>query len=227
MLLNLLFLSLVIWLVYQLIRLTSKRRHERKNRTYQHSKGTYTPQKPSSENFPQPSQKVSSENTSSYKNSTRLWYSNQLPEKAKTHRSSEIISDNTSLSNDLPIAGAYQPRWLFSYNEKYAYTLLKPIAEELGYTVFAKVRLLDLIEPVKGIRKYKTYFYKIQAKHVDFVLCDQNLVAEWIIELDDSSHDRPDRQERDRFVDEAVTSVGYKILHVRQITPDIRDMLRK
>ena len=127
----------------------------------------------------------------------------------------------------LPVQGAYQSRWLFSYNEKYAYTALKPIAEELGYIVFAKVRLLDLLEPKKGQKQYKAYFHKIQAKHVDFVLCNQNLVAEWIIELDDSSHDRPDRQERDRFVDEAVTSVGYKILHVRQITPDIRDMLQK
>ena len=104
--------------------------------------------------------------------------------------------------------------------------MLKPIAEELGYTVFAKVRLLDLLEPRQGQQKYKTYFYKIQAKHVDFVLCDRNLDAVWIIELDDSSHDRPDRQERDQFVDDVVTSVGYNILHVRQITPDIRDILR-
>jgi len=48
----------------------------------------------------------------------------------------------------LLIAGAYQRSWLFTYNEKDAYQKLKPIAEGLGYTVFAKVRLLDLVTPL-------------------------------------------------------------------------------
>lgn len=125
----------------------------------------------------------------------------------------------------LPIQGAYQKSWLFSYNEKDAYNKLKPIADELGYTVFAKVRLLDLLEPVKGNPKYKTYFYKIQAKHVDFVLCDKKLVARYIIELDDNSHDTAKRKERDEFVDEVVKSVGYQIIHVRAIDETIRQFL--
>lgn len=125
----------------------------------------------------------------------------------------------------LPIQGAYQKSWLFSYNEKDAYNKLKPIAEELGYTVFAKVRLLDLLEPVKGTKKYKTYFYKVQAKHVDFVLCDTKLVARYIIELDDNSHNTEKRKERDSFVDEVVQSVGYKIIHVRAIDDTIRQFL--
>lgn len=125
----------------------------------------------------------------------------------------------------LQIQGAYQRAWLFSYNEKDAYTKLKPIAEELGYTVFAKVRLLDLLEPMKGTKKYKTYLYKVQAKHVDFVLCDAKLVARYIIELDDNSHDTAKRKERDSFVDEVVQSVGYKIIHVRAIDDTIRQFL--
>lgn len=127
--------------------------------------------------------------------------------------------------DELPIQGAYQKAWLFSYNEKDAYAKLKPIAEELGYTVFAKVRLLDLLEPVKGKAKYKTYLYKIQAKHVDFVLCDAKLVARYIIELDDSSHDTKERKERDKFVDEVVQSVGYQIIHVRAIDETIRQKI--
>lgn len=130
-------------------------------------------------------------------------------------------------AKEIPIQGAYQKAWLFSYNEKDAYTKLKPIAEELGYTVFAKVRLLDLLEPVKGNPKYKTYFYKIQAKHVDFVLCDAKLVARYIIELDDSSHDTKERQERDKFVDEVVQSVGYKVIHVRAIDETIREKIKE
>lgn len=110
---------------------------------------------------------------------------------------------------------AYQKRWLFSYNEKAFYQNLKQFADDNNLVLLAKVRLLDLIEPRKGQDGYKAYFYKIQAKHVDFVLCAPNLVAKYIIELDDASHETSDRRERDSFVDTALTSCGYKILHTR------------
>lgn len=119
----------------------------------------------------------------------------------------------------LPVAGAYKKRWLLSYNEKDAYKKLQSAAAEVGYTVFSKVRLLDLLEPVSG-KNYRSYFYKIQAKHVDFVLLDEKLVARCIVELDDSSHDASDRKERDAFVDEVVTSVGYQIIHTRAVTDE-------
>ena len=117
----------------------------------------------------------------------------------------------------LPIAGAYEKEWVLTYNEKHAYERLKPIADKAGGHLLAKVRLLDLVKPKKGIPKYKTYFYKVQAKHVDFVICDSHLVARCIIELDDSSHNAQDRQKRDKFVDEVLESVGYKVIHTWSI----------
>ena len=119
----------------------------------------------------------------------------------------------------MPVAGAYKKRWLLPYNEKDAYKKLQSAAAEVGYTVFSKVRLLDLLEPVSG-KNYRSYFYKVQAKHVDFVLLDEKLVARCIVELDDSSHDASDRKERDAFVDEVVTSVGYQVIHTRAITDE-------
>lgn len=148
--------------------------------------------------------------------------------KTKAKKADEPTAGETTTKREkepLQVQGAYQKAWLFSYNEKDAYTKLKPIAEEMGYTVFAKVRLLDLLEPVKGTKKYKTYFYKIQAKHVDFVLCDAKLVARYIIELDDNSHNTAKRKERDEFVDEVAKSVGYQIIHVRAIDDTIRQFL--
>lgn len=152
----------------------------------------------------------------------------------KQQDSTQIASNRKENGSDvvenaehsLPVEGAYQKSWLFTYNEKDAYNKLQPIAEELGYTVFAKVRLLDLLEPTKGNPKYKTYLYKIQAKHVDFVLCDAKLVARYIIELDDNSHETENRKKRDDFVDKVVTSVGYKIIHVKAITDDIKEQLK-
>lgn len=44
---------------------------------------------------------------------------------------------------------------------------------------------------------------KIDRKHVDFLLFDPaTMKSQCGIELDDSSHDRHDRRERDQFVDE-------------------------
>lgn len=151
-----------------------------------------------------------------------------IQQKKKTIRSQRDngnFEQETSAKTELKINGAYHKRWMFSFHEKEAYKKLKAISDELGYIVFAKVRLLDILEPTKGTDRYKTYFYKIQAKHVDFVLCDQKLVAQYIIELDDSSHDTKERQERDKFVDEIVRSVGYKIIHTREITDDIKKQI--
>ena len=44
-----------------------------------------------------------------------------------------------------------------------------------------------------------------------------NRVARYIIELDDSSHEQPDRKERDIFVDNVLTACGYKVLHTKEI----------
>lgn len=146
--------------------------------------------------------------------------------KSKRKYQYEEPLSNLNLTNDLPIKGMYERNWILTQNEKIQYRRLKTIADELGYTVFTKVRLLDLVEPKKGNPKYKTYFYKIQAKHIDFVLCDNvKLVAQVLIEIDDSSHDTPERMERDKFVDEVVQSVGYKIIHARAITPEIKELI--
>lgn len=150
----------------------------------------------------------------------------QKRRKAKPEIQPNTTKEEPTGEKELPIEGAYTKRWLFSYNEKDAYNRLKPIAEKMGYAVFAKVRLLDLLEPVKNNPKYKTYFYKIQAKHVDFVLCDEKLVARHIIELDDSSHDKKNRKERDAFVDSVLKSVGYNIIHTKAIDESIKDLLK-
>lgn len=120
---------------------------------------------------------------------------------------------------------AYQRKWLFSTNEKAFYYKLKQFSDKHELVVFSKVRLLDLIEPRQNQKKYKTYFYKIQAKHVDFVLCSQNLVAKYIIELDDASHNATERKERDAFVDTVLTSCGYRVLHMRAFDPEALEKL--
>lgn len=147
--------------------------------------------------------------------------------KKAPEKKEEDFEFTTELPSKEDYSKKYQSKWLFSLNEKNEYRKLKEIADKHQYTVFAKVRLLDLLEPRPGDPKWKTYFYKVQAKHVDFVLCNEKLVAKYIIELDDASHDKADRQKRDEFVDEVLTSVGYKVVHVRNVGSEIEELFEK
>jgi hypothetical protein len=83
------------------------------------------------------------------------------------------------------------------------------------YRIVMKVRLGDLLVARGSDSAAATVRNKIDRKHIDFVLCTHHPVVPVLaIELDDSSHDRPDRQERDRFVNACMNTAGLPILHV-------------
>jgi hypothetical protein len=77
-----------------------------------------------------------------------------------------------------------------------------------------KVRLADVIRPEKGMdrRAYTGAFNRISRKHLDFVLCNPaTLAIRAAVELDDDSHQRADRKERDRFLESALESAGIPL----------------
>ena len=80
--------------------------------------------------------------------------------------------------------------------------------------IFGQVRLADVIHVRKGLdhKSWGRAFAKIRAKHLDFVLCDpQTLAILCAIELDDASHDRPDRRQRDYFLNHAMQAAGVPL----------------
>lgn len=82
--------------------------------------------------------------------------------------------------------------------------------------VCTKVALGDLFYVKRDDpSRYRIYTNKIDRKHVDFLLCDPATMRPLVgIELDDKSHQRPDRQERDAFVDQVFQAAGLTLLHV-------------
>lgn len=91
------------------------------------------------------------------------------------------------------------------------------LREALGpeWAICPKVRLGDLI-CVSGTSKSQAFRNRIDRKHIDFVLCDAStMTPRLLIELDDSSHSRQDRAERDRFVNAALDAAGLPIEHIR------------
>jgi hypothetical protein len=89
-------------------------------------------------------------------------------------------------------------------------------ATPAGLAVYPQVRLAGLVQVKPAARRDKSHWWRIQAKCLDFVLVDEMTFApHLVVELDDSSHNRADRRERDAFVDEVLAGVGLPILHVR------------
>lgn len=84
------------------------------------------------------------------------------------------------------------------------------------FTVLAKVRLSDLVDVTDRSWKGRRWFNRIAQKHVDFVLCEPGTMRPvLIIELDDRSHMREDRAERDEFVDECLRCAGLRLLRIK------------
>lgn len=110
----------------------------------------------------------------------------------------------------------YKAAKLLTQKEYAFFKALQPIAQKHNLLICPKVRLADLVEIPKSTPNYMRWFGYVKSKHVDFVLCDINLNVKLIIEVDDITHDKPDRQKRDQFIDTVFQTVNMKILHIRQ-----------
>lgn len=131
-----------------------------------------------------------------------------------------ILQENQKQKENTDYSQSYQAKYLLTRNEWHEYKKLKQFAEAKDLQVCPKVRLLDIIEPRRGEANYRSLLMKVQSKHVDFLITDQDLRIKAVVELDDGSHDSKDRKERDEFVDTILTSVGYKVIHTKGITEE-------
>ena len=76
------------------------------------------------------------------------------------------------------------------------------------YVVFAKVRLADLCQDLDRWADTAA-FNQVSSKHVDFVLCDATTFKPVLaVELDDRSHVRANRRDRDALVDRVFQTMG-------------------
>ncbi len=79
-------------------------------------------------------------------------------------------------------------------------------------TVLAKVNLGDIFF-VAQPGENQSYRNKIDRKHVDFLVCHTETMKPLFgVELDDKSHDRRDRIERDAFVNEVFQAAGLPLV---------------
>jgi hypothetical protein len=81
-------------------------------------------------------------------------------------------------------------------------------------TILTKVNLGDVFFVARP-NENAGFRNRIARKHVDFLLCDGASMRPLVgLELDDRSHHRPTRQERDRFVDGVFEVAGLPLIRV-------------
>lgn len=88
---------------------------------------------------------------------------------------------------------------------KHLYNTIKP-----EYVIIPQVVISNFIKcNNKALRN------KIDKKTVDFLITDTNFNIITVIELDDKSHYKKDRIERDNFVDSLMQKLNLQIIHIK------------
>ena len=100
-----------------------------------------------------------------------------------------------------------------------------------SHLVCPKVNLADIFFVARP-NENQSYRNKIDRKHVDFLLCEPTSMKPILgVELDDASHARRDRQDRDQFVDQVFETAGLPLLRIRAAAgyspQNIADLVRQ
>ena len=93
------------------------------------------------------------------------------------------------------------------------YKVLRTLMGE-RLTLLSKIRMADIFF-VAQPNSNRSSFNKIAMLHLDFLICDTASMQPLLgIELDDSSHQRRDRQKRDQFVDQVFEAANLPLVHI-------------
>ncbi len=132
-----------------------------------------------------------------------------------------------------PFSYPYQSKeFLISPSERSFFGVLDQVLTKSNYRVFVQVRLADIVQVDKGLRRaaWQSAFNTISRKHVDFVICKiDDMAIVGAIELDDESHKQGKRIDRDVVVDKILEAAGIPLVRIRAAstyTPnDIKTLL--
>ena len=123
-----------------------------------------------------------------------------------------IIPEETSKENSSPLPFRIRDDFLSPAEASFFHTL-KSMTKDY-FVIFSKVSLGEIFYVTHPDVNYSER-NRIDRKHVDFLICDPSTLSpQFGIELDDSSHQRADRQKRDAFVDQVFHEAGLPILHI-------------
>jgi hypothetical protein len=120
-----------------------------------------------------------------------------------------------------------RPRLLSAAELQFFHTLETVVGDQ--FCLLAKVRVADLVD-VRGVygREWWTAFARVSQKHVDFLVASRQTVEVLVaIELDDSSHLKGSRCQRDDLLNAVFMQAGIPLIRfsLDYSTADVRDAL--
>lgn len=136
------------------------------------------------------------------------------------------VNEKTETLEEINYKTIYKPkRYIITLTELNFYNILLEIAKELDLILFSQVSLYNIIET-----KYNNQaaFNKIKSKTIDFVLVDKNNCRiKLCIELDDYTHNRYDRIERDKFINKLFSDLEIDLIRFKASNYYNKEALKK
>lgn len=121
-----------------------------------------------------------------------------------------INNRNTKEIKTINVDSFYKKEYLLTQTELKIYKLLKQITDKMNLTLFCQVPMYELV----NCNNFKD-FAKIKSKSIDFVITEKNCKIKLCIELDDYTHSKNKRIERDNFVNKVFDKIGTKLVRIK------------
>ena len=124
----------------------------------------------------------------------------------RENQNNENINNNTKIN----YKDYYNKKeYLLTQQELKFFKLIKNITDKNNLNLFTQVALYEIITS-KNIKD----FNKIKSKTIDFVITDVNSKIKLCIELDDTTHIKENRQQRDKFIEELFKQLDIKLIRI-------------
>ena len=107
----------------------------------------------------------------------------------------------------------YEKKFLLTSTEYRFYKILKEQCDKNSLLICPKVRMEDFLHVTdrRNINKYRGY---IKSRHIDFIICDEDLYMLAGLELDDSSHDTAEATVTDAFKNNVFRKIGIPLYRI-------------
>lgn len=116
----------------------------------------------------------------------------------------------------------YKQKYLLTKTEYKFFIELKEICAQYNYIICPKVRLEDFIDVTNKEKSYKYRGY-IKSRHIDFLICDNNLHILKAIELDDYTHNTDKSKKTDEFKNKLFETIGIKLYRINVKNASYKD----
>lgn len=125
------------------------------------------------------------------------------------------ITDNKSHTPTQNSNYAYRPKLSILTKTEQIFLVNLRAALVNNVEIIPQAHISSILDHEVPGQSYKGAFAKINGKSVDFLVCTKNTYIPILaIELDDASHNRYDRVERDKFVNNAFKQAGIPLVRI-------------